>query len=184
MNLLSFENQIAVKKEYLRRLFLAAGFFLLSTALIVLFFLASLFFSVNLQKKAIGEAISLMQKNLSRQSETEIISLISNINSQVTELNENRKETVGVNRFIKKIIEIKSDGITIESFAASGLGEMKYPNQILLKGRSLTRPELIQFIENLKKERIFSRIESPLSNFLKEKDIDFIITIYLSNYEE
>ncbi len=176
MNLLPPENKVIAKKEYLRRLFVTAGVFLFSTSLIAALFLASFFFALNLQKKSIHDSFFAMQEYLSAQNESELTFLVSRINAQVAELNSNQKRVKKASEIIERIIEIKGNDISIESFAFN-------LSRLDIKGNSASRSGLINFVENLKKQDAFSAVESPLSNFLKEKNIDFSINIKLVGYE-
>lgn len=147
-----------------------------SASFVAALFLALFFFALNLQKKSISDSFSVMQDYLSAQNESEISSLVSRINARVAELNSNQKRVKKTSEIIERIIKVKSGEISIESFAFN-LGRLE------IKGSSASRSGLINFVDNLKKQDIFSSIESPLSNFLKEKDIDFSINIKLAGYE-
>ncbi|MFC1612944.1 hypothetical protein ACFL23_01295 [Patescibacteria group bacterium] len=48
-------------------------------------------------------------------------------------------------------------------------------NTALFKGIATTRKNLIEFLDNLKYEKIFKSIESPLSNILEKENIAFTI---------
>lgn len=176
MNLLPLKNKILAKKEYLRRLFVAIGVFLFSASVVAALFLVLFFFALNLQKKSINDSFSAMQGYLSAQNESEITPLVSLVNARVSELNFNQRRVKKTSEIIKKIIEIKGNEISIESFALNA-------GRLEIKGNSISRSGLISFVDNLKKQDIFSYVESPLSNFLKEKDIDFSINIKLADYE-
>jgi len=177
INLLPPENKIAIKKEYLRRLVVVFGIFLLSIILVIAVLLITLFFIVNNQKKAQDEAVFLVKEHLSLQNEAEISSLVSEINSKISLLSNNKKNAKRVSEIIEKIIGIKTKEIKITSLSFDS-------SKISIYGTSETRTDLINFIEDFKKEPVFSRVNFPLSNFLKEGNVEFNIVIELSGYEK
>ena len=176
INLLPPENKIAIKKEYLRRLVVVFGIFLLSIILVIAVLLITLFFIVNNQKKAQDESVFL-KEHLSLQNEAEINSLVSEINSKISLLNNNQKNTKRVSEILEKVISTKTKEIKITFLSFDS-------NKVSIYGTSETRTDLINFIEDLKKEPVFSRVNFPLSNFLKEGNVEFNIVIELSGYEK
>lgn len=177
INLLPAENKIAIKKEYLRRLAAVFGIFLLSAILVIAILLITLFFIASNQKKAQDESIFLIREHLSLQNEAEISSLVSEINSKISLLGNNQKNARRASEILEKIIGIKTKKIKITSLSFDS-------GKISIYGISETRTDLINFIENLKKEPAFLRVNSPLSNFLKEGNVEFSVVIELSGYEK
>lgn len=57
-------------------------------------------------------------------------------------------------------------------------------NLVILKGRSSSRDEFVSFKELLEKEKIFSEIQSPLSNFTSSQNVEFEIIAQLKNKEK
>lgn len=177
INLLPPENKIAIKKEYLRRLVVVFGIFLLSIILVIVILLITLFFIVSNQKKAQDESAFLVKEHLSLQNEVEISSLVSEINSKISLLSNNQKNARRVSEILEKIIGIKTKETKITLFSFDG-------SKVSINGISETRTDLINFIEDLKKEPVFLKVNSPLSNFLKEGNVEFNIVIELSGYEK
>jgi len=175
VNLLPIENKIAIKKEYLRRLIVAFGLFSLATVLIAVLLLVFLLFLVNKEKADYSAYLSLEQKHLDFLDEGEVIPFVTDVNSKTAAFEANSDNRKKASDAIKMIIGAKAKGITINNFSLSG-------KDISLGGTAATRNDLSFFVDNLKKEPLFEKIDSPLSNFLKEKDIRFNISI--SFYEK
>lgn len=183
INLLPAENKIRIKKEYLIRIFIISGASLFGLILITGIALFLLFYLTAGQKTNSEEAFLLSQQWLASTNEAEISSLVSSINSTTAELFNNQKITAEISEVIKKLIAIKTEKITIKSFLFSaskdGAG-----GEIRINGASATRTELINYIEKIKKDAMFAKVDSPLSNFLKEENIDFNIVVELRSNEK
>lgn len=172
INLLPIENKVLVKKEYLKRLVAVFGLFSLAVASVAVLLLVFLLFLADKEKKDYGEYFTLEQKHLSSKGEEEVIPFVSDVNSKVKIFEENQKMEKKAGEIIKTIIETKTKGISINYFSLNG-------GNISFSGTARTRKELLSFVENLKKEPIFKKIDSPISNFLKENDVMFNISINL-----
>ncbi len=183
INLLPAENKIEIKKEYLIRVFIISGVSLFSLILITGIALFLLFYLTAGQKTDSEEVFLLSQQGLASTNEAEISSIVSGINSTTAELISNQKITAEVSEVIKKLTAIKTEKITIKSFLFSasrdGAG-----GEIRINGTSATRTELINYIEKIKKDPMFAKVDLPLSNFLKEENIDFNIVVELSSNEK
>jgi len=172
INVLPIKNKIAIKREYLKRLLIVFGIFSFIVFFIAIIFSALIFFLVNKEKKNSAEYLSLVEKHSTLSDGEGISSFISEINSKVKIYEENKRTGRIINEVVKKIIEVKPAGIKINSFSFK-------KNNISFAGISETRSELIYFSDKLKNSGEFKKINSPLSNFLKEKNIEFNISIEL-----
>ncbi len=77
--------------------------------------------------------------------------------------------------YFTKIIESKNTNIGLKklTFSPSGKSEIKF----LVSGISLDRESLVDFIEALKIKGGFASVESPVSDFAKDKNISFTLNI-------
>lgn len=172
INLLPIENKVLVKKEYLKHLVAMFGLFSLAVVAVAILLLIFLLFLADKEKKDYGEYFALEQKHLSSENKEDIILFVSDVNSKVKIFEENQKMEKKAGEIIKTIIETKTKGISINYFSLNG-------DNVSLSGTARTRNELLSFVENLKKEPIFKKVDSPISNFLKENDVKFNISINL-----
>ncbi|MBI4709363.1 MAG: PilN domain-containing protein, partial [Candidatus Portnoybacteria bacterium] len=75
--------------------------------------------------------------------------------------------------------QIKRYSSMIEELASLASGGIKFKelsfnkNEVSLEGLALTRAELLAFKEALEESPDFESVESPLSNLLKQNNIDF-----------
>ncbi len=47
-------------------------------------------------------------------------------------------------------------------------------------GRAATRGDLLKFVEQLESDPTFARVESPISNLIKERDLDFTLELVVN----
>ena len=172
VNLLPIENKVLIKKEYLRRLVMTFGSFSFVVVIIAVLLLVFLLFLVNKEKNDYGAYLSLEQKHLTFLDEEEVTSFVADINSKTAAFEENSGKSKKTSGAIEKIVKAKTKGITIDRFSLSG-------GKVAFGGAAKTRNDLLFFVDNLKKEPDFKNIDSPISNFLKESDVKFNISITL-----
>jgi Tfp pilus assembly protein PilN len=172
MNFLPEENKIAIKKEYLRRLFMVASFFIFSSILIGIILLSSTFLLLKGQKEDLERQLSLSQQRLAKSEAKDTVNIVQELNKKISILENGQKNISEKSAIIKNIISRKPEKITISGFLFD-------KNKISIQGFSDRRDNMLNFINSLKQEKSFKKVESPISNLLKEKDIEFSISIEL-----
>ena len=80
--------------------------------------------------------------------------------------------------FIGVILSKKTPAISINQFGYTSLG--KNTATMSIGGISQTRESLVSFVKSLNESGIFESVDSPISNFTKEKNIDFLITLAIA----
>jgi len=172
MNFLPEEDKIKIKKEYLRRLFVVLGtfsFFVISIGIILL-----LSYAIFLrdQKYNLERQLAISEERLSRGKIENTIFLAEEFNTKISLLDSGQKSIGEKSAFIKIILEEKTDKIKINDFFFD-------KGKVLIQGLSENRQNLLSFIDSLRKKKDFKKVESPVSNLIKERDIEFNLTIEL-----
>jgi hypothetical protein len=172
MNFLPEEDKIKIKKEYLRRLFVVLGtfsFFVISIGIILL-----LSYAIFLrdQKYNLERQLAISGERLSRGKIENTILLAEEFNTKISLLDSGQKNIGEKSAFIKIILEEKTDKIKINDFFFD-------KGKVLIQGLSENRQNLLSFIDSLRKKKDFKKVESPVSNLIKERDIEFKLTIEL-----
>ena len=75
---------------------------------------------------------------------------------------------------ISKILKIKGSTIKIQSFVYSTNTQGR---QLVITGKASSRDSLAEFVAALKEEPSFSRVELPISSYVKSSDIGFSLLI-------
>jgi hypothetical protein len=174
MNFLPEKNKIIIKKEYFRRIFIIIGLFFFFLILASDLFLFSFSLLLKNQKESFSRQLEFSEERLARSEAKDIIPLIKDLNEKISLLQSSpaRGGTVEKSALMKNILSRKPDKITIKEFLFE-------KNKISIWGFSDTRDNMLGFINSLKEEKSFKKVESPIANLLKEKDIEFSISIEL-----
>ena len=88
------------------------------------------------------------------------------------------ENTESVAALLETVIEHKTDSISLREFS---FGSEK---EINLKGIAETREDLTSFLASLKVDPKFDSVKSPVSNLSSGIDIDFAITVTLSDEKD
>ncbi|MEK9166212.1 MAG: hypothetical protein AAB846_00585 [Patescibacteria group bacterium] len=72
------------------------------------------------------------------------------------------------------VLAARSEGVKISSLSYSISKDIE---KISVRGRSAKRADLVDFSNRLEAVREFSKVSSPISNFLKEEDSEFLLTL-------
>lgn len=183
INLLPIEDKVEIKKEYFGRLTVVAGFFLLFVCLSSIILLGPSVFLVKKYKENYAKQLDFSERRLALSSAPESISAAKELNLKLKKLKELQKSGDELSVLVKKITENKPSGVKLKVFfydkRAKGVSD-----KILVQGFSSTRNNLLDFIERLRNSGKFAGVESPSSNLLSEKDIDFNIFVILKTNEE
>lgn len=172
MNFLPEEDKRKIKKEYLRRLFVVIGIFSFSAIFIGVILLLSSSVFLNDRKNNLERQLIISEERLSRGKIDDIIFLAEDLNAKISLLDSGQKNVGEKSTVIRLILEEKTRQIKINDFSFD-------KEKILIQGTSESRQNLLSFIDSLKKKEYFKNVESPVSNLIKERDIEFRLTIEL-----
>ncbi|MBI4708839.1 MAG: PilN domain-containing protein [Candidatus Portnoybacteria bacterium] len=166
LNLLPPEEKVNISRGLALRRGIAFGSFFLFLIFIFLVLLASIWFYLFIQAQSIE---NIIKKNEPSQENKTLLEF----KKEVGELN------LGLQNAVQIEGQIKRYSSMIEELASLASGGIKFKelsfdeNKVSLAGLALTRAELLAFKEALEKSSNFENVESPLSNLLKQNNIDF-----------
>jgi len=172
MNFLPEEDKRKTKKEYLRRLFVIVGIFSFLAVSIGIILLLSPHIFLKDQEDNLERQLSVSEERISRGKLENIIPFVEKLNAKISLLNSGGNRVEEKSAFIKIILEEKTNKIKINDFYFD-------KGKILIQGLSENRQTLLSFVDYLKKKKEFKNVESPVSNLIKEEDIEFRLTIEL-----
>ena len=172
-NLLTDSLKEKIKLEYnLRRLIVAFIFILFIQSAFLVFFFPSWLTSLYKENSLISKTGGESPTSFSNAGPT--VSNIVSMNSKLGLIN-----TIlaypEVTPFLDGIISNKTSAIKIIEFVYTSDG--KTTGVISLQGISTTRESLVSFVKSLEKSGLFKSVDLPISNFAKNKNIDFSISI-------
>ncbi len=117
------------------------------------------------------------RENFSLDKDTEV--LIVDINTKIDIIAPYTKPRAKASDIFSKIVENKSADIHITgiSFVSAPDGSISAE----VSGVSATRESLIQFLKKLDGQNVFQKVDLPVSNFVKNKDLDFDFSLKVLN---
>ena len=176
-NLLSYESKKKIKKEYRLRLLVL---FLASTlALSLILFLSlipSYIFSMTREKTIANEKTAIQKSVVSLESEN-LNQLLRSTKEKVESLKEGNND-LSIYVIIEKVLSRRNAGVNILGFRftpSDGLSR-----NLTVDGVAGSRDSLVQFRKNLEQEKLFDQVSLPVSNFAKQSEIDFTLTLSIT----
>lgn len=176
MNFLPDENKIFLKKEYIRRLFALFGFGFFIIVLIGIVLLLFPFLSLKVQQKIFESQLLVSEKRLSSNNINDILPVTEDLNKKILIFEEIPKDSIEKSSIVRNIINRKTSAIKISSIF---FDKEKDKEKITIRGVAERRDDMLYFIDSLKAEKLFKKVELPVSSLLKDKDVDFAINIEL-----
>lgn len=173
MNFLPEEDKKFIKKDYASRLWAVVGFgifFIISIADIFLFFpLVSLVY----QRKINEQEAFFIKRRLEIENGVSSDISIQDLNKKIDVLSFAQNNSKNVKSLITQtILRIKTSQLSITKILIDN-------DKVSVAGTAETRSAFINFVEALRKEDFFKKVDAPISSLLKDKDVEFAISIQL-----
>ncbi|HEY4490261.1 MAG TPA: hypothetical protein VJC12_03350 [Candidatus Paceibacterota bacterium] len=173
-NLLPDEDKKKVLNEYsLRRIAITLLFLFVSGLIALIAIFPSKLLSES-KSRSIEKEVSFSKTSETLVEETALSARVSEIKSKLIAL-KGDELTTKVN-LIDRIVNKRDSRIQIISFTYNS-GDDKSSGSIVLYGVAQDREALLNFLKNLKTEELFKDANLPVSNFTKERNLDFTIEI-------
>lgn len=169
-NLLPKEYIQRANYERLSRFFTILHIYVASVITIGTVLLLPSYFFLTYEEEGVRSQIEVAKKGVEVQRVEEVESKIRKINEKFALVATHPFPPVP--EYLDTITGRIPEGVTLTSFAYA-----KDEQAIKLVGKALERDQFLQFLDNLKTEKTFLSIDSPISNLLKESDLTFTITI-------
>lgn len=179
MNLLSAGKKEEIRRENKRRFIIIVGVFSTSLVVIAIVLLLPSFFLLIFQQDYLSEKLSMIKKDPVLKKAEDIEEAIQNFNKQVETLQVSKEDMVEISSFISDINRVKPSDLNIETFIFEKVSKEDETPQISLRGYAQERDGLLVFIEKLENSDKFSKVISPVSNLLTERDFNFSLVLKL-----
>lgn len=148
------------------------GFF----SFFIIFFGAAMllprFVLLNSEKNILQGKLDSINQVVSSTASKDVDAMVTEVNGEIDSILAGKPDGSEKSSLIKLITEAKTTGIYLKSIEISN-------KQILIRGSGKTRAGMINFTNSLEKESPFKEVDSPVGNLLKEKDVEFLLTISL-----
>ncbi len=181
-NLLPEEYRISVKREYCSRR-LATGLVLFAVLLATAAVLLVPAYIVSSKRHATAEQeLMFLRQGIGMEETEDPAQMIAEANAKLSLLADKNDRGMQVHRIFALIITHKNSNIAITDLsydAAKGADGVR----VSINGTARDRAALSAFARELENEPRFANIDLPISNFVKETDIDFSLTLTATDNE-
>lgn len=180
VNLLPSEEKKKNRKRYLLRLS-TTGAYVVVFLMLINFALLLPSYIMARSKKSIAETRIENTTGMSAEErerlekETELS--IKELNKKLETFSADTKTATTIispAQTIKKILELKSATIKVQGIVYEKTSDRE---RFVVTGRSAQRDDLAQFVEVLRKDPFFTKVELPLSSYVKSTDISFSLVL-------
>ena len=172
LNLLPPEEKELIAGQRNMQRALRLGGFGLFFVLIFLALLASIWLYLSVQLKVIEQVFEKIQNSQTVVELNKFKSEMTQANKKLADYENLGKGIKNYSAALEKLISLAPPGIKFNNLS------LKEDN-ISLEGHADKREILLSFKDALEKSSAFDHINSPLSNFLKQSDIDFSFTLQI-----
>lgn len=170
INLLPPERREEIKNLRYTGIILKIGVMAVFALVVLACFSYACFYFISVEERSIDEETALFEQTASYKEALKNQNSLreyDKIASKVKSGFEKQEKYWGV---ISEINSITPKGIVFSMFALSEEGELS------LKGIAYTRTDMLDFKKGLEQSSLFEKVESPISNFVVETDINFEFT--------
>ncbi len=177
------ENEMKVlKREYRMRLFIFILFFISLAITIGIFSLAPAFILSYSEEKDALLRIETIREGRKNKEIDKIVKDLGLINEYIKKINSNTNKIV-YSEIIPQIINDKNSDVYINSFQFTDNETANSASStiLIIQGRANTRDALIRFKTKLEQNPIITKVELPVSDLAKSREINYSIRLSLSN---
>jgi len=175
-NLITEKQKRTIKIDYLIRLVSVMLFIISIFGTFILAYVITYYFALNKKdikiSEQFGQIISVENKE---NSGTSAVLVVSKTLEEMNAIELLNKVNYSPSAYFNKIADSKNSNIQITKFSLGGA--KKNQLQFIVSGISKNREGLVLFIETLKSKAGFASVESPVSDFAKDSNIDFTLNI-------
>lgn len=173
-NLLPPNEKQNIIKEYSSRKFILMGIFAAALGLIGFVSLIPAYLLSEARLREVTGDLARLEGKDSANVMTELTKSLSQVNLKLSILKTAPSEHAA-NDLLKMVIDERGGGIRVSGFLYKR--NLDKDSVISVNGVARDRESLSQFVERLKKNPLFSKVDLPVSNFAKDKNTEFSLQI-------
>jgi Tfp pilus assembly protein PilN len=175
-NLLPPEEKAEIMGQKAFKKVLFWGFSSLIFVLIFLALLSSIWWYLLIQLKSIQSIVNEMEASPQNKTFNDIKKEIDGINQRMQSFDKLQIQGKDYSFYWQKLTELSVSGITFKHISIND-------TKVVLEGRAATREILLSFKDALENSAYFQNINIPLSDFLKQNNIDFSFNFELEQQQ-
>lgn len=181
INLLPISGIKRVISEYRIRLTATALVMLATTMIIAIILLVPAYLLASHKQSTVVENLSKTDdKKTSFQEAKNLEIIVKETDTTIDLLNEKGKKFTLSSDLLQKTAHYKTEDIKIRGIFYN---KTDIESTLSLKGMATNRQSLTNFVEILKKDAVFKDVSLPISDLVKDKNIDFTVMIKYKDEE-
>ena len=176
LNILPHDEKKKILTEYRLRLSVAAIFAVAALVLASLVLLApSYMLAVSKYNFVAGELARLEQKQRAAGQEKEVDTQIKEVNKKINLfLGDKKVARRTPSEVMQGVLSAKNSSVKVQSITYDINTERE---RLVLSGMANDRDSLALFVETLKKDPAFTKVDMPIGSYVKSVNIDFSIVL-------
>ncbi len=177
-HLLPLAEKRLLLSEYKTRFLIVSLVALLVLILLGIVFLLPSLFLADAKNQAVNSRIKILKDTVLSKQDSTISTIFESTKSDLKLLTSGQ-DSLSLRTLLETIINDRISGISIRSFSFS---RIEADGSILatIKGVYTERDSLVAFRKSLEREKIFNRVDLPISSLAKSKNADFTIELVAS----
>lgn len=184
INLLPDEQKAVIRAEYRRRIIVALGWFAALMIATNIILLVPAWFAFTAQEQELTRQLDAIEKGSLFTRVTEIESSIRTLNSEIRQYRAEERRVEHATPAFDAVLESRGAGVAITTLSFAASPKMADGRaRLVILGNASDRASLLAFSDRLKAQPGVEVVESPISNLLRETDVDYQITAVLRPYE-
>jgi hypothetical protein len=178
-NLITEKQKKVVFEEYLIRLWAVVLSLVCLAGIFLLAYMIPYYFSLLRNDLIISEQLKSVISTENKENVGESVGRVANrLNDQMKAVEVYLSKPLSPSLSFAKVLENKSPNVSVNRLGFKMLNSKEV--QIFVSGVAQNRQALVGFISDLKSKGGFASVESPVSDFAKDSNISFTVTIKTS----
>ena len=174
-NLLPLEEKNAIRKEYRYRLMVVALVGLFVTFLVGSVLLVPSYGLSKIKEVSVVKNNALLKEGATARDDGRVVTEELRDTKSILSALKPSDHTVYFHEVLGGIIEQRPSGVLLQGILMQSVGVAQ--TEFHLSGVARNRVDLVLFQKRLEGEKRFTKVDIPFSNFAKDSDIPFTVTI-------
>lgn len=167
LNLLPPNEKAIIKSERLRRWICFYGAAITAIAFVFIAFLMITWLVILIQLNAASANMDSIQKTFKKEGVPLQEDGLKTVNRRLRQINDLQQKQVSYYQLLNQLSKLTPPGISLNGLSIDESAKAA------IEGLAAQREQVLDFKDRLEKSKYFKNIASPLSNFVKETDINF-----------
>ena len=175
LNLLPSQEKKELKTAEMNQWFILFGGWLFFFLIIFILLCLSVYFYLSILVRAQNDLMEAQERHNKTQE-------LAQFEKQIQEANQSVSQVYGLQKGLKSLTPVLEElvGLAPEGVSLTDFSYEKSFSRIELNGRALLREQFLIFQKKIEESPDFTDIDSPISNLLKQKDVDFVLSFKIT----